>query len=176
MAMEILRDIINLLISAILSIIVAYFTATYAVRREMKHGKARFLEICRRYILNFINAFDIKDPQRRLRADPLTYQFYVSELRKIIKDLDELLRNPYTEHLILRYPNITRVLVRLRRELIELEFRGPPLRSLFLENIKEILDLIDVIRKDLGRSFRSTSFDLEIDNLKQALQDAGLLH
>jgi hypothetical protein len=45
MAMEILRDIINLLISAILSIIVAYFTATYAVRREMKHGKARFLWI-----------------------------------------------------------------------------------------------------------------------------------
>jgi hypothetical protein len=164
MAMEILRDIINLLISAILSIIVAYFTATYAVRREMKHGKARFLEICRRYVLNFINAFDIKDPRHRLRADPLTYQF------------DELLRNPYTEHLILRYPNITRVLVRLRRELIELEFRGPPLRSLFLENIEEILDLIDVIRKDLGRSFRSTSFDLEIDNLKQALQDAGLLH
>jgi hypothetical protein len=106
---DMLKDVIIPILSVVASIIVAYFTAIYAMRREETHGKARLLEICRRYILNFINAFDRE--RGTLRTDPLAFKLYIEELREIVDDLGELLSNAYVEKLILEYPRVTKLLV-----------------------------------------------------------------
>lgn len=170
---ELFKDLVIPIAGIVAAIIVAYFTATYAVRRETAHGKLRLLEICRRYVLNFINAFDLNS--RKVRSDPLTYQLYVQELGKIVDDLDSLLGNVYVEKLILEYPRITKLLVILRRELLEHKYgQSQSLRALNQQSITEIFDLMAVIRKDLGG--RTTDdFDEEIIWVERALREAGIV-
>jgi hypothetical protein len=52
------KDILIPVASILISIVVAYFTATYAIRREIRQGRLRLLEIVRRYFLNVFNAVD----------------------------------------------------------------------------------------------------------------------
>lgn len=156
------------------SLIVAYFTAIYAVRREKAHGRARLLDICHRYALNFFNAHDME--AGGLKSDPLAYQIYVKELGGIVDDLETLLSNAYVERLFLKYPRVSKLLVLLRRELIEHSSDATEtLQGINQGCLREIFDLRRVIRKDLHRSAPKTEFGQEIDELENALWKQGII-
>ncbi len=108
------------LLSIIASIIVAYITAVGAVRREQYYGRLRIIELCRRYLINIVNAFDMTDLKNsHIKNLPIDRDMYVNELETILKQLDEFVTNSYFGRLILEYPRISIVLVCIRRELIQ---------------------------------------------------------
>jgi hypothetical protein len=139
-------EVIPSIVSIVGSLVVAYLTATFAVRRQQFHGKARLLDICRRYVLNFVNAFE-REGGRTLRQDPVTYRLYVAELEAIVEDLQALLGNAYVEKLLVKYPRASRLLMLLRRELVEhTSSEEKKLRGLNRDALIEVLDLMEVVR------------------------------
>jgi len=110
------KDILIPVASILISIVVAYFTATYAIRREIRQGRLRLLEIVRRYFLNVFNAVD-KDGN--IKQDALSKKMYVEVLKDIFKELSDLVAHPFFSVLVARYPLLSKMLVQVRRELVE---------------------------------------------------------
>lgn len=111
------KDILIPVASILFSIGVAYATAVYAIRRESRHGRLRMVELVRRYFLNAINAFDPKT--KAIKNDPTTKKMYVEELKAILEELGDLVAHPYFSVLIARYPLLSKLLLQVRRELVE---------------------------------------------------------
>ncbi len=111
------KDILIPVASILVSIIVAYLTALYTIRRESRLGRLRLLELVRRYFLNVLNAFD--QHTKQIKQDTLSKTMYVEVLKDIFKELSDLVAHPYFSVLVERYPLLSKLLVQVRRELVE---------------------------------------------------------
>ena len=167
-----LKDIVIPIATVVVSVGLAYGTAKYALHRERTNGRARLLDICRRYVLNFLNAFDSQT--RQLRTDELAHRLYMNELTSIVGDLDRLLGNAYVEKLILKHPRVSILGVLLRRELIE-HCQQASLSSLKKEGLEEVFLLNNVISQELGRRALRSDLDGEIHEAEQTLRRAGFI-
>ncbi len=163
-----IQSLIIEVISLIITVIVAYFTATIAMRREQAHGKVRMLELCRRYILISANA---ERTDKEKKEDSLDKKLYRSELSKIVEDFDKLLANSYVEKLILEYPEVTKNLVALRQELnqhdLEIKEDSP---NFNMQNFVQMLDLRKVILKELDKKVKNNPFTREIDEFDTSVR------
>lgn len=161
--------------SIVASIIVAYYTATYAVKRERTHGQARLLEICRRHVMNVFNAYDYKGGgPTAIKGGRKTYDLYIAELEHIVSDLDDLLGNVFVEELILQHGGVTRTLLLLRRELMRLQLSNDT--SLNSSNfpdfvaIGDIFDLYHVVRDKLGKRSAEHIIDDEMEKVEEVFR------
>jgi hypothetical protein len=163
-------EVIPSVLSILGSLVVAYLTATHALRRQQFHGKARLLDICRRYLINFVNAFDRRDKRNLLRQDALAYRLYVTELQAIVEDLQALLANPYVEKLLIKHPRSSKLLQLLRRELVEhSSCEDQKLHGLNVDSLKEVLDLMDVLRREVAVN-SDDPFEREIVEVAKTLR------
>jgi hypothetical protein len=168
-----LKGVVIPVASIVASIIVAYLTATYAVNRELANGKARLIDITYRYTLNVVNVIDHKKGE--VRKDPLAKELYVKELEVIVNDLDKLLGNAYVERLILEHPRISKLMVILRRELAEGKKESASEFGLNPTSLTEVFDLMDVVRKDLGKNSKTAEgFEAEVLEAERILRPVSL--
>lgn len=167
-----IKDVFLPLATIVVSMIVAFYTATYAIRREQRHGRFRLQEICRRYIINAYNAFDRNT--NNIRNTPLDKKMYVEELKKINNSLDDLVKNFYFGVLVAKYPIVSKVLVQLGRELIQHESNDD--FALNTGSIKDINELYDIIRKEVPSRYLQSEFETQIDNIfRTFLRDQNYL-
>jgi hypothetical protein len=145
------KDILIPLVSILASIIVAYLTALYTIRREARQGRLRMLELVRRYFLNVLNAFDPHTKQ--IKQDPLSKRMYVEVLKDIFNELSDLVAHPYFSVLVARYPLLSKLLVQVRRELVEHD-----VQTLFAINVgtmAEFWQLHVILKKDMPKIMNS---------------------
>jgi hypothetical protein len=173
MKVEYVLAMITFLGSVIVSWGTAYYVSKSALQKEEQNGGARLAEICRRYMVNFLNAYDRHS--RKLRTDSLAYEFYTQELQHVVDDLDGLLANAYVEKLIFQYPKVTNLLVTLRREIIEHRTKGAPLRGMNVGSLNEVFGLHKQLRADFSTSIGKTDFDQDLVKLEIVLRSAGML-
>ena len=145
MTYETLKDILIPVVSIVVSIIVAYLTAVYTVRRESSHGRLRLLELVRRYFINVLNAFD--RGSMKIKKDELSKKMYVEELHSILQSLENLMAHPYFARLIVRYPLLSKVLLQTRRELVEHDFQSS--FALNAGTMTEFWRLHQILQKEL---------------------------
>jgi len=112
------KDILIPVASILVSVIVAYLTALYTIRRESRHGRLRLLELDWRYFINVINA---ADQHGNIKQDALSKKMYVEVLKDIFEELSDLVAHPYFSVLVAHYPLLSKLLVQVRRELVEHE-------------------------------------------------------
>lgn len=168
-----LKGVVIPVASIVAFIIVAYLTATYAVNRELANGKARLLDITYRYTLNVVNVIDPE--MLAVRNDPLSKELYVKELEVIVNDLDKLLGNAYVERLILEHPRRSKLMVILRRELAEDKKESASDFGLNPTSLTELFDLMDVVRKDLGKNSKTAEgFEAEVLESERSLRSGWL--
>jgi hypothetical protein len=110
------KDILIPVGSILVSVIVAYLTALYTIRRESRHGRLRMLELVWRYFINVENA---ADRQGNIKQDALSKRMYVEVLKDIFEELSDLVAHPYFSVLVARYPLVSKLLVQVRLELVE---------------------------------------------------------
>ncbi len=163
-------SVLTLAISVLTSSLAAVLiTALLNVRREKNYGKHRFLELCRRYVINSYNVF--YPNTNHIKKDLLSYQLYVYELKRIVEDLNELLKNSYSEQLIAKYPRITLLMVSLFRELTEHEMsKEQQLSGLNLTSIDEVFRLHKVVLQDLGNKVPDNDVDQNIREIEKAFR------
>lgn len=145
------KDILIPLASIVVSIVVAYLTAQYTVRREFRQGRLRMLELVRRYFLNVVNSFDRHTQE--IRKDDLSKRMYVEELKAILGELSAMVAHPYFSVLVARYPMLSKLLVQVRRELVE-----HSVQTSFAINqgtLKEFWRVHVILKKDLPRIMNS---------------------
>lgn len=162
---DVVKDVLIPVASILISVVVAYLTAVYALRRETKQGKLRLLELVRRYFLNVFNAFD--QDSNRIKKDALSKKMYVEELRSILKELGDLVAHPYFTVLVARYPLLSKLLIQSRREILEHESN-----DLFAVNVgtmTEFWRLHQVLRQDLPLVMKS-ELDTTIIKLAERLE------
>jgi len=145
------KDIIIPVASILISVVVAYATAVYAIRRESSHGRLRLLELIRRYFLNVLNAFD--QNTNKIKQDSLSKKMYQEELKAILQELQDLVAHPYFSVLIKKYPLLSMILLQSRRELVELEEQ--PSFAINVGTIKEFWGLHLILSKDLPNIMNS---------------------
>jgi hypothetical protein len=160
-----IKDIYIPVSSIILSIVVAYVTAVYAIRRESSQGRLRMLELVRRYFLNVVNAFD--QNTKLIKNDTMAKKMYVRELEAILKELGDLVAHPYFSVLIARYPLLSKLLIQARRELVEHEVQSS--FAINLGTITEFWRLHSILRKDLPK-ITNSDLDKTIISLANALK------
>jgi len=158
-----MKDVFVPLVTIVISAVVAFYTATYAVRREQRHGRFCILELCRRYIINVKNAFDFSTTPPAIRNSPNEKKMYVEELKRINNNLDDLVRNFYFGVLVAKYPMISKVLVQLHRELVEHELQDG--FALNTGSINDIKELYNTVKKDLTFCDFHRDFEKQIAEL-----------
>jgi hypothetical protein len=167
-----LDKVIIPLLSIVATVLVAYATTRFTLARERSSGKARLVELCRRYWLNVILAFD-RD-SLLLKADALTYACYVQELSKLVDDLDKLLANAYVERMLIANPTVTVLLVGLRRELLENSRQSSKtLNGPNRNNLTSAYALMRVAHR--RRRIAPASIDGNIFEFARRLEHAGIL-
>jgi hypothetical protein len=160
------------LLSLLLSATVAYFTTTYSLRREMRHGVLRLIELCRRYLFNLLNAFD--QETRRLRSDELSRDVYVTELQVVVNQLDSLLDNAYVGRLAINYPLVSLLLAQVRRELVELN-QTKVLHSLNPTAVGLVAGLYRKVKKDLPAKYFRNPYDETLEEGISKLEATGVI-
>ena len=162
------KDILIPVASILFSIVAAYVTAVYAIRRESSHGRLRMLELVRRFFLNVFNAYDQETNQ--IKQDPTEKKMYVEELRAILEELGDLVAHPYFSVLVARYPLLSKLLVQARRELVQHEVASS--FALNVGTMTEFWRLYVILRKELPRIMTS-DLDRVIVALAGALKLQG---
>lgn len=155
------------LFSILASIITAYFTATYARRKEEAHGQYRLVDIARRYLLNLINSFDGNGKTIKTQA---AFDAYVAELEAIVRHLDELLGNAYVGELLVEDPHISKFLIQIRRELVEQKEIGRMEKF----NPGSIGTVVDLFERLDGKLSLKSDIDDETRTLIAWLKDTQL--
>ncbi len=155
-------------IPIIVSSVVAYLTARYAVRREQRYGKLRLIELCRRYVINLTNAIDPITHTVKSRA--LDREMYVAELDTITRQLEELTHNDYFGKLISQYSEVSLLLVSLRRELVEHRSKKV-LKAINFSTLRSVSDLYHRIKADLPRKSTESTIDHVIVEFLDANKD-----
>ncbi len=165
MTYEAVKDILIPVVTILMSVVIAYFTATYTVQREYNHGRLRLLELTRRYFINVLNAFDPGSNQ--IKQDELSKRMYMEELRSVLKELGELIAHPYFATLIVKYPLLSKALILTRREIVEHEFQTS--FSVNSGTMTEFYRLHQILQKDLPKK-TNAEVDKTIGDLASALQ------
>ncbi len=163
------KDIIIPVLSILISVVVAYVTAVYAIRRESSHGRLRLLELVRRYFLNALNAFD--QSTKEIKQDTISKKMYQVELKAILQELQDLVSHPYFSVHIKKYPLLSMVLLKSRRELVEHE-EGYTF-ALNIGTMTEFWRLHLILRKDLQKIMNS-ELDNTITSLAKSLKLQGI--
>ncbi|CAH9058467.1 hypothetical protein PSECIP111951_01882 [Pseudoalteromonas holothuriae] len=162
-----MEESVKYFVVPIVSMAVAYFTTTWAFRRELRHGRFRMLELTRRYFLNFMNAFE----SGTIKTDQLSKEMYLSELEYVIESLQALSENPYYSVLIEKYEDISFLLVQLRREVLEHKNSSERF-ALNESSIKAFYGIYQILRKDMPKYTKT-----DVDNLIQKACEAnGISH
>lgn len=164
------EQILLAVLSLIVTVGVAYFTASYAVRRDYRFGRVRMLELCRRYMINFFNSFE----GGKIKTGSLDHLMYVRELEVIVREFEDLANNPYFGRLAAHYSSVSMLLVQIRRELIEQQSRQA-LGSMNPGSFKAIHDLFSSLRNDMPGRYANTHVDQFIDDTARTLSDRGVL-
>jgi len=157
---EVIKDMIIPIISIFCSILAAYITTKYTVRRELKQGRLRLLELVRRYFINVINAFD--QETNRIKNNTLSKKMYVEELKAILTELQNLVAHPYFSVLVTKYPQISKLLVQLRRELVEHDVQK--LFSINKGTMGDFWKLYQILKVDMKKIMNS-ELDKTIESL-----------
>lgn len=163
------KDILIPVASILISVVVAYVTAVYAIRREYSHGRLRLLELVRRYFLNVVNAFD--QDTKQIKQDATAKKMYVEELKAILQELQDLLAHPYFSVLIARYPLLSKLLVQTRREAVEHEAQSS--FAINVGTMTEFWRLHLILSKGLAKMMKS-DLDKTIVELATALKLQGI--
>jgi hypothetical protein len=159
-------------LSIAVSIVVAYFTTTYTIRREVSYGRHRLLELTRRYLINLHNAFDRQTGE--IKTTTLDHKIYVTELAVIVTQIEEAVRGPYLARLVTKHPSVSLLLVQLRRELVELQGKGR-LESLNPGSVARVRDLYRIIAGELPRKATTTRIDTELNDILRIIDETGWL-
>lgn len=145
------KDIIIPVASMLVSVMVAYATARFAIRREFRYGRLRMLELVRRYFLNVLNAFD--QYTRQIKQDTMSKRMYVEELKAILQALSEIVAHPYFSILVARYPLLSKLLVQTRRELLEHEVQTS--FAINVGTMNEFWRVHVILKEDLSKIMKS---------------------
>ena len=113
-----IKDIIIPVISIIVSMVTAYITTKVTYKRQYKKGYFLLIEICKLYMVSFINTQEGTSP---INSKKLRKKMYLAELKYIRDFIVSLLNNEIYYELINEYSNITMLLFSFGRAIIEQE-------------------------------------------------------
>ena len=130
------------------------------------------LELTRRYVINFYNAFDRQTEQ--LKRGKLDRDMYLSEVESIAHQLDELVSNVYFGRLVVKYPRISLLLILIHREVVELGKREV-LEALRPDTLADLYGMQKVVRKDLPPSLTRSEPDRLFDEIVALLVKGGAI-
>jgi hypothetical protein len=149
----------NIWAPIIASILVAYLTTKYSIRREQRYGQLRLLEICRRYTVNLINAYDHETGQ--IKKGALYRNIYIAELEVIVRQFEELTQNEYFGKLVSKFSDISFVMFVVRRELTE-QRNLKTLDAMNTATVGSLRDLYYLVKKDVPNKFTDSQIDQTI--------------
>jgi len=147
-----MQDIFLTVITIIISMIMAWFTASYAIRKNYKEGKIQLFEIIIRYFILLINLFDKKTS--KISEDNVSKRLYSSGISIIEKDLRALITNPYFNKLIEKNPKISKLLVLLQRNnIIAQDILKEPKYRLDFGIYNMFSEIFDALKKELPKKY-----------------------
>jgi hypothetical protein len=160
-----MEDIFIPILSIIASIFTAYFSAKYVFSRQFQQGKIQLLDISVRYFLIFLNLFDKET--KKVLTDKISKKQYIYSLTLIEQDLRQLTMNPYYNQLNKKYPEISKLLVLLQREIIFLESNDLAANQDTYQYFSKIYTLL---KKELPKKYLSNEgFIGELNTLQKSL-------
>lgn len=137
------------------SAFLAYVTTRYTMRREHRHGAMRLLELCRRYIFNYLRARQAGG----VTASALTRAIYLRELEVIVDRLDALLDASYGR-LAVAYPPISSLVATLRAEKVALSETE---RDSDAEALRLVLETYRALKAHMPVRVRENDYDRDLE-------------
>ena len=170
-----ITDIVIPILTVIVSIILAYLSARWTIKNQYNKGKYQLFEIVNRYFINAYNSVDTTKTPPCTKTNSIDKIYQLEELRAIHQDLAKLFDNPYYLDLLKKFPELSMINIKLRREIIELDTADKVV--LQPDNIDTFYILFKRIRQGIPeRLFKKNLAFKEIDTLVEGLNSSMEQH
>lgn len=171
----VITDIVIPILTVIVSIILAYLSVRWTIKDQYSKGKYQLFEIVNRYFINAYNSVDITKVPPCTKTNPIDKIYQLEELKAIHQDLAKLFDNPYYLDLLKKYPELSMINLKLRREIIDLDKADKV--ALQPDNIDTFYTMYKNIRKEIPqRLIRKNPAFKEIDILVEGLNTSMEQH
>lgn len=160
------------LISIVVSVILAYITALYAIRRELTLGKLQLLDLIRRYFLCFWNAFD-RETKKAL-SNPVHIAVHLREMKAIANSLQQLIAHPFFAKLIIEYPSVSKLIYMIERDIVW-EEQQPDQTYVSTDTLQEMYFLHNLLCELMPKKWIDNKIDRDIQDIYNGLLAQGIL-
>lgn len=154
--------IVTIIVSAILSLVIAYFTARYQYRKQYDNGKILLYEIVKRYFILLKENHKIQEDILEVNTDAFSRDFYDSELSIIYNDFKSIFNNPIMIRYFKNYSGLSKLVISINREIISRKTKS-------IVNPVTIIGFIDIynlLKIEIGIKKIQNNKDLkEIDDI-----------
>ncbi len=145
--MDLVKDIIIPIISIIITIVIAVITTKITINNEMDKGKWLLLEIVKRYFISVKNCFD----EKGIKNTDIERVYYLSELKNIENELNNISNNPLIIKLFSKYPSLTMTYITLIREVAKNENNDKIIIN--SDTIKAFYNLLNILEIQLPKNY-----------------------
>lgn len=167
--METFKNIGIPILSIIVSVIIAYYTANRVYKKQFEDGKIQILEILKRYIINVKNNIT-NGSNAIVKTSALDKEFYLTELKSIYSDFKLMLGNPVMIKVLKKHTGLTMLIIALRREIVYLE-QPNSTSSIYSDTLKHFLDLFFLMKKEFKQDWFENDKNLkEINEIAEYLK------
>ncbi len=146
-----IKDIIIPLLGILLSVSIALYVSKQTLRNQYKKGKYQLFHITNRYFLNVYNSVEQGPKSVRTKRESIDRTHQLTELKSINNDLALFMDNPYYLDVLLKYPEMNMITLRLRREIVKIENENKV--SIEADNIDFFYNLHKKIEKDIPKKY-----------------------